>query len=113
MTKPEGNVFELSELPTVEDGSADPFYREFLRSGLFSAGLYRLASGSPDPQAPHAEDELYHVLSGRAVLEIDGRRHPVGPGSIAFVPREVEHRFVEIAEDLEALVLFAPPESAT
>jgi quercetin dioxygenase-like cupin family protein len=51
------------------------------------------------------------VLAGRAVLEVAGERHEVEAGSIAFVARRVEHRFVEIAEDIELLVLFAPPES--
>jgi hypothetical protein len=30
---------------------------------------------------------------------------------VAFVAARVEHRFVEISEDLEVLVIFAPPES--
>ena len=86
-------------------------WQEFLRAGMFSAGIYRLAAGEPDTQTPHAEDEVYLVLRGSAVLEVDGHRHPVGPGSLAFVAKDAEHRFVEIGEDLELLVLFAPPES--
>ena len=82
-----------------------------MRAGMFSAGVYRLAGGEADTQDPHAEDEIYYVLRGRAVLEVAGERHPVEPGSLAFVAKEAEHRFVDIAEDLELLVLFAPPES--
>jgi mannose-6-phosphate isomerase-like protein (cupin superfamily) len=87
-------------------------WREFLRAGMFSAGIYRLAAGAADPQTPHEEDEVYLVLTGRAVLEVAGERHPVGRGSVAFVAKRVEHRFTDIDEDLEVLVLFAPPESA-
>lgn len=97
------------ELAAVRD-SAEP-WREFLRAGMFSGGVYRLAAGEPDTQTPHAEDEIYYVLAGSAVLEVAGERHPVAPGSIAFVAKRVEHRFVDIAEDIELLVLFAPPES--
>jgi mannose-6-phosphate isomerase-like protein (cupin superfamily) len=86
-------------------------WTEFMRAGMFSAGVYRLAAGEPDRQAPHAEDEVYYVLAGRAELEIAGDAHPVGPGSVAFVAKQVDHRFVNIGEDLEVLVLFAPPES--
>jgi mannose-6-phosphate isomerase-like protein (cupin superfamily) len=86
-------------------------WTEFMRAGMFSAGVYRLAAGETDTQTPHAEDEIYYVLRGRAVLEVAGERHPVEPGSLAFVAKEAEHRFVDIAEDLELLVLFAPPES--
>jgi hypothetical protein len=32
----------------------------------------------------------------------------VQPGSIVFVAKEVEHRFVDIDEDLSILVFFAP-----
>jgi len=100
----------LDEVLEAARASGEPWH-EFLRAGMFSAGVYRLAAGEQDTQTPHEEDEIYHVLSGRAELEVAGERHPVEPGSVAFVARRVEHRFVEVDEDLELLVLFAPPES--
>jgi quercetin dioxygenase-like cupin family protein len=33
---------------------------------------------------------------------------PVEPGSVAFVAAGVEHRFVDISEDLEVLVFWSP-----
>src|SRR5947208_1943786 len=39
------------------------------------------------------------------------KRQAVEPGSIAFVTKLAEHRFVDIVEDLELLVIFAPPET--
>jgi mannose-6-phosphate isomerase-like protein (cupin superfamily) len=106
---------ELARLGDVlgDARAADREWTEFMRAGMFSAGVYWLPAGGTDNQAPHAEDELYYVLAGRAVLEVDGDRHPVEPGSLAFVAKRAEHRFVDIAEDLELLVLFAPPESGT
>jgi mannose-6-phosphate isomerase-like protein (cupin superfamily) len=86
-------------------------WREFLRAGMFSAGVYRLSAGETDHQTPHAEDEIYYVLSGRAELEVEGKRQAVKPGSVAFVAKLAEHRFVDIAEDLALLVIFAPPET--
>jgi mannose-6-phosphate isomerase-like protein (cupin superfamily) len=104
---------ELADLDRVLAGSRDSGeqWTEFMRAGMFSAGVYRLAAGDPDRQTPHAEDEIYYVLAGRAELEIAGEPHPVGPGSVAFVAKRVDHRFVNIGEDLEVLVLFAPPET--
>ena len=64
-----------------------------------------------DPQTPHAEDEVYYVISGRATVRVDGRDSPVGAGSVVFVGRRVEHRFHSITERLELLVVFAPAES--
>lgn len=51
------------------------------------------------------------VLSGRAVLEVSATRAPVGPGSVAFVPAGVPHRFMDIGTDLQVLVVFAPAET--
>ena len=34
----------------------------------------------------------------------------VGPGSVIFVPANEEHRFVDVTEDLQVLVVFAPPD---
>jgi quercetin dioxygenase-like cupin family protein len=35
----------------------------------------------------------------------------ISQGSVIFVAAEVEHRFYNIAEELVALVFFAPPET--
>jgi len=110
MSGAEREFVHLDEVREAARGSGEPWH-EFLRFGMFSAGLYRLGAGEQDRQTPHEEDEIYHVLSGRAELEVAGERHPVEPGSIAFVAKRVEHRFIDIADDLEVLVLFAPPES--
>jgi mannose-6-phosphate isomerase-like protein (cupin superfamily) len=105
------DVFETrdlqSELPDV-----GVVYQEFLRVPAMSAGVYRIPAGSDDPQSPHQEDEVYVVVSGRAVLLVQGERRPVGPGSVAFVGARVEHRFEDVTEDLVTLVFFAPAEAA-
>lgn len=88
-------------------------YRELLRVPSMSLGLYKLPAGGQDPQSPHAEDEVYYTLRGRAAIRIGALDHPVAAGSLHFVAREVEHRFHSIAEDLLLLVFFAPAEGST
>lgn len=88
-------------------------YLEFLRRETMSAGLYVLEAGADDPQQPHAEDELYYVIDGRAVLEVDGDQRPVQPGSTVFVATGVAHRFHSVASKLSVLVVFAPAEGST
>lgn len=85
-------------------------YLEFLRIPAMSAGIYVLAAGSADPQSPHAEDEMYYVVRGRARMRVGLLDEAVAPGSIIFVPAREEHRFYEIEEELAVLVFFAPAE---
>ncbi|HSG87248.1 MAG TPA: cupin domain-containing protein, partial [Candidatus Limnocylindrales bacterium] len=85
-------------------------YLEFLRVADLSAGLYVLPAGGVDPQEPHGEDELYHVIRGRAVLRVADEVRPVDPGTSAFVAAGVPHRFEAIEEDLVVLVVFGPAE---
>lgn len=88
-------------------------YRELLRAPSMSVGLYKLAAGAEDLQQPHAEDEVYYTLHGRARIRIGGSDQPVAEGSLHFVARQVEHRFHSITEDLLLLVFFAPAEGST
>ena len=101
------------DLPTVsgERAQAGKLYQEFLRVPAMSAGVYVLAAGASDPQKPHHEDELYYVVRGRAKMLVASEEQVVKAGSVIFVPAKVEHRFFDIAEELELLVLFVPAES--
>jgi mannose-6-phosphate isomerase-like protein (cupin superfamily) len=83
-------------------------WRDALRVPAMSVGVYLLAAGSEDEQTPHDEDEVYYVVRGRAVLRIDSSTRSVGPGDCLFVAEGDAHRFEDITEDLELLVVFAP-----
>jgi quercetin dioxygenase-like cupin family protein len=104
-------TFDLSSLVT-ESERTNERWREFLRVPSLSMGLYRLQAGQADEQQPHSEDEVYFVLRGKASFRAGGQESAVVPGSLIFVERTVEHRFVDITEDLTVLVFFAPPEGS-
>ncbi|MCI4372554.1 MAG: cupin domain-containing protein [Thermoplasmata archaeon] len=86
-------------------------YHEFLRIPSMSAGVYLLPKGAVDGQSPHGEDEIYHVVRGRAHFTHRDVERAVGPGSVLIVPAREPHRFHTIEEDLVVLVVFAPAES--
>ena len=91
-------------------------YLEFLRVPAMSSGVYVLSSGATDTQTPHAEDEIYYVVSGSARMSIaqengDPVDREVSSGDLIFVPARQEHRFHTITEELTVLVIFAPAES--
>ena len=88
-------------------------WKEFMRVESLSAGVYRLKAGEHDAQKPHSEDEIYFVTAGRAKFLAGEPVQEVRALSIIYVEAHREHRFVDIEEDLEALVIFAPPEGST
>jgi mannose-6-phosphate isomerase-like protein (cupin superfamily) len=100
-------AFEVADI--VARHGAERVYTELLRSDLLSVGLGTWPVGSVDTQQPHTEDEVYHVVQGRARITVAGEERPVGPGSVVFVATGVEHRFHDIEEDLQILVFWAPP----
>jgi len=102
-------VFETTEL-LAEPVTGPTRYRELLHEASMSLGLCVLPAASADPHPPHAEDEVYYVLKGRAQIMVDGKHHPVQPGSLIFVPRNADHAFHSISEDLQLLVFFAQPQ---
>jgi mannose-6-phosphate isomerase-like protein (cupin superfamily) len=101
------DIFELKQV-AEERAKLGKRYVEFLRKPSISAGLYVLATGSEDPQQPHTEDEVYHVVRGRATIRVADEDRPVSPGSVIYVAAGVPHRFHTIEEDLEILVIFTP-----
>jgi mannose-6-phosphate isomerase-like protein (cupin superfamily) len=104
------HFFDVVEI-NGDRNQAGKLYEEFLRVPAMSAGLYVLPAGAPDPQKPHAEDELYYVLRGRARMRVGSEEQQVRAGAVVFVEAGVEHRFYDIDEELQVLVFFAPAES--
>ena len=106
------DAFDVARLRSGHDFSSGESYLEFIRTATLSVGLYVLAAGATDTQSPHAEDEVYHVVDGRAWIRVEEEDRAVGPGTVVFVGAGVEHRFHSIEEDLTVLVFFAPAEYA-
>ena len=68
-------------------------------------GVYVLVAPEPDRQQPHEDDEVYVVLEGNGVLEVEGESVPVKEGTAVFVPAGADHRFTAY-EHLSVLVIF-------
>ena len=103
------DAWEFSAIETARAATGQR-YHECIRVPDLSAGIYVLEAGSADPQSPHTEDELYYVVRGRGVVTVGAETRPVVPGSLVFVPATVPHRFHDIAQRLELLVVFGPAE---
>ena len=98
-------VEDLSEVRKRLEGK-DVEYLEFLNVPALSCGLYSLAAGSKDMQAPHDEDEVYFVLEGKARMQLGDEEKIVTPGSLLYIQAATEHSFFEIEEAMLLLVIF-------
>jgi quercetin dioxygenase-like cupin family protein len=104
-------LFDLAQL-SAEQQRSGRRYLEFLRVPALSGGLYVLPAGAVDTQQPHAQDEVYHVIRGRAHVQVAGEDRPVEPGATIFVKASVPHHFHTITEEIALLVFFAPAEGS-
>jgi mannose-6-phosphate isomerase-like protein (cupin superfamily) len=73
-------------------------------SGL-EVGVYVLVAPEPDRQQPHDDDEIYIVLEGSGVLDVEGKKVELREGHALFVPAHADHRFSGY-ESLSLLVIF-------
>jgi len=111
----EAKAFAINALREAAKEAPDGWI-QFLKLKDLRSGVYVLEANAEDDQTPHAEDEIYFALSGKADLVIEtslGEKVlPVEKGSILFVGKNLRHRFRDIRERLELLVFFASPHSA-
>ena len=84
---------------------ADGGYEIVHQSEGLEIGVYVLVAPEPDRQQPHADDEVYIVLEGNGVLEVEGKPVELREGHAVFVPAGAEHQFTGY-EHLAVLVIF-------
>jgi mannose-6-phosphate isomerase-like protein (cupin superfamily) len=80
-------------------------YEVVHKSAGLELGVYVLVAPEPDKQQPHEDDEVYIVLEGTGVLEVESEQIPVKEGSAVFVGAGADHRF-SAYEHLSVLVIF-------
>lgn len=99
------HAFEIEQVRRrLEAGNGG--YEVVHTSPGLEVGVYVLVAPEPDKQQPHADDEVYVVLDGRGVLNVEGDAIPVVEGQAVFVPAGADHQFTAY-EGLSVLVIFA------
>ncbi len=76
---------------------------------------YRISTYQPKGHvAPHAhrvQEQIYHVLEGEALMELDGERRVVRKHDVVFVPPGVTHAIYNTGlTDLTFIVVTSPPD---
>jgi len=79
-----------------------------LKHGTMKLGLY--AQTDQDRQQPHAQDELYVVVSGSAEFIKADQRVACAAGDALFVEAGVAHRFEGMSPDFALWVVFWGPD---
>lgn len=70
------------------------------------AQILVFAPRGTDYQNAHNRDEAYICVTGQATLELDGKRQPFGAGDLAWVPKNMPHRFFDMSDDFVTWVAF-------
>src|SRR6476659_489776 len=95
------DVEEVKSRLAAENGG----YEVVHSSPGLEIGVYVLVAPEPDRQQPHDEDEVYVVLEGSGVLEVEDVATPLDEGMALFVPAGADHRCTAY-EHLSLLVIF-------
>ena len=75
--------------------------------GIANVHVVRVTKGLAHVHA--AYDEVYYVLAGKGSLTVDGRSHPIGPGSVAVIPAGAPHELeAEPGDELEFIIFGTP-----
>jgi mannose-1-phosphate guanylyltransferase len=82
----------------------DTNYIEVLAEGSMRVELAHYPN--PEPKHPHKEDELYYIISGSGTAHVGDERYAIDEGDVVYVEQGVEHDFVDIQDELTALVIF-------
>jgi quercetin dioxygenase-like cupin family protein len=86
----------------------------FLATGEDTQGKFALIEltgrkgNVPPPHIHHREDETFYVLEGEMTFFAGGRTIKATPGTMVFLPRDVEHSFTIDSDQGRILVLLTP-----
>lgn len=62
----------------------------------------------PPPHTHRREEETFYVLEGEMTFSVSGQSIKATPGTMVFLPRDVEHAFAIDSEQARGLILLTP-----
>lgn len=110
-------VFKAQEVDWIEAPEHYSAFSKMLVNGSTGSKYFDFRISSYQPKGycaahvhKHAEN-IYYILKGEGVVELDGQRHLVGPGHVIFIPPKVKHAIINTGfEDLIFIVAASPPQ---
>ncbi len=92
-------IYHVNELLSDLDKFGG-YFIDFITTRHIEAGVLRLRRNEKDTQQPHLVDEVYFVIDGNGLININGENYSIKEGTSIFVPARTEHRFHSNSEDL-------------
>ena len=72
--------------------------------------VFRYEKGQVGPEHQHPQVEVYYTIRGEGSVEFGGRAYEMSPGSIVYIPPNLDHETRNTGdEDLEFIAIFVPP----
>ena len=93
------NIYQVNDVLSELDRHGG-YFIDFITTRHIEAGILRLRPGDNDTQEPHSVDEVYFVIQGNGLININGKNYTVKEGTFMFVAAGTEHRFHGNSEDL-------------
>ncbi len=83
--------------------------RAFLGDGAVACSLHLVEIKNDSRTHYHRKlTEVYYFLEGKGQMELDGKLHPVGPGSAVIIRPGTRHRAVPGSEPMKVLNFVVP-----
>jgi mannose-6-phosphate isomerase-like protein (cupin superfamily) len=100
--EPPGHFAAFSKM-LVHPSNADTRYFDFRISSYQPKGYAEV-------HVHEVAENIYYILQGRGIVELDGKRHLVEPHMVVHIPAGVRHGIFNTGlEDLVFIVVASPP----
>ena len=104
----EAIVSGTGEGERLVSGNRVAFLKGVMPNLCFVHFLFDGPLDGPDPHHHERQVDAFYVLEGELEMTIEGSAHPVGPGTLASIPRGVRHSFRHRAGRSQVLNIHAP-----
>jgi mannose-6-phosphate isomerase-like protein (cupin superfamily) len=113
----EAKLFRAEEVDWTEPPGHHSAFSKLLINEAHGSKFFdfRISSYQPkgccEPHTHETAENIYYILKGQGVVELNGKRHLIGPGMVIFIPAGVEHGIANTGfEDLMFIVAASPPQ---
>ena len=113
----DAKIFQAEEVDWIEAPAHHSAFSKMLVNESHGSKYFdfRVSSYQPrgycEPHTHETAENIYYILKGTGIVELEGERHLVGPGKVVFVPPGVEHAIANTGfEDLIFIVAASPPQ---